>query len=282
MIEIKEYLLSANKKNKVSKIHVNNGYLKQIVNNEIAKNGLDADLNYIDVSEVSDFSYAFTDYSMFCGDVSEWDVSAGKNFSFMFGGCEDFNCDISQWDMSNAIKAKGMFSYCRSFNQDLSRWDVSNIVYAERMFANCFSFVSNVGNFNFYSLEQCEAMFINCSKFNQDVSNFMNGHAKEDITSIFNGCTSFEGKGLENWKTNKIKRAAKAFKNCKRLNADLSNWDLASLYDAESMFEGCESLNCDCSNWILNKSLQRFPEGAKKMFFKSGVKKAFRPTKFTS
>jgi len=69
--------------------------IHQIVKDEIARLGVNADLNHIDVSDVTDMSYMFLD-SCFNGDISKWDVSNVKNMRGMFSGSQ-FNGDISQW-----------------------------------------------------------------------------------------------------------------------------------------------------------------------------------------
>ena len=62
------------------------------------------DLNDIDVSNITDFSYIFyedenTGNKDF--DVSKWDVSNGTDFTSMFYGCPKFNCNLSEWNISN-------------------------------------------------------------------------------------------------------------------------------------------------------------------------------------
>lgn len=108
---------------------------KIIINYIMKKEGLDCNLNFIDISLIDDMSYLFP-YG-FCGDVSGWDVSNVKNMEGMFYECEDFNCDISGWDVSNVKYMSRMFCGCKKFNCDLSGWDVSNVKDMRNMFKNC-------------------------------------------------------------------------------------------------------------------------------------------------
>ena len=48
--------------------------LVKIINNRIAENGTDCDLNDIDTSLITDISWLFNE-SEFNGDISNWDVS---------------------------------------------------------------------------------------------------------------------------------------------------------------------------------------------------------------
>ena len=82
-------------------------HLKHLIEETIAKNGANCDLNFIDVSNVTDMSGMFC-CSEFNGEISEWDVSNVKDMSFMFSASK-FNGDISKWDVSNVTDMNEMF-----------------------------------------------------------------------------------------------------------------------------------------------------------------------------
>ena len=106
--------------------------LKELVERLIEERGIDADLNDIDTSKITDMSYLFWE-SKFKGDISKWDVSNVKDMTRMFG-LTRFNYDISKWDVSNVTNMSEMFAYSR-FNGDISKWDVSNVTDMSEMFA---------------------------------------------------------------------------------------------------------------------------------------------------
>ena len=133
MKQITEYL--STKIAKPSIIKTTDKTIQQIVKDELDRLGHDADLNHIDVSEVTIMDSLFSCYSSDLGkkyndlnpDISNWDVSNVESMQWMFWKCKNFNCDISQWNVSKVKYMKGMFWFCESFNQDLSNWDTRSI-----------------------------------------------------------------------------------------------------------------------------------------------------------
>ena len=98
--------------------------LKQMIENEISKNGNECSLNHINVSKITDMSRLFSG-SNFTGDISDWDVSNVINMSNIFSWSV-FNGNISNWDVSNVTDMHGMFVHSK-FNGDISNWDVSSV-----------------------------------------------------------------------------------------------------------------------------------------------------------
>ena len=138
---------------------VNDDNIKTVINFSLEALGDDANLNWIDTSNITDMSYMFYEsvfngdiskwnvssvtnmermfyYSKFNGDISGWDVSKVINMSYMFYGSK-FNRDISQWDVSNVTNMYSMFEWSR-FNQDISSWNMSNVTNRQWMFDNCY------------------------------------------------------------------------------------------------------------------------------------------------
>lgn len=113
-------------------IKANDDNIHEIVEQEILRLGVFADLNHIDVSEVTNMMSLFWGFE-FNGDISKWDVSNVINMAGMFYRSE-FNGDISNWDTSKVEDMNEMF-YGAKFNGDISLWDVSRVRDMSSMFA---------------------------------------------------------------------------------------------------------------------------------------------------
>jgi len=124
--------------------------------------GEEGDFNDVDVSNVTDMSYVFSEGKKFNGDISQWDVSNVTDMSGMFYECENFNGDISNWDVSNVTNMRYMFYKCNSFNQDISSWDVSSVTNMNGMFSGCDSFEGDISNWNVSSVTNMSYTFFNC------------------------------------------------------------------------------------------------------------------------
>jgi len=163
------------------RIVANNDNIKEIVEDEIKRLGNKADLNYIDVSNVTVMNSLF-EYSKFNGDISKWDVSKVENMNSMFSYSK-FNQDISNWDVGNVMDMSWMFAGS-PFNQDISKWNVGNVKDMSYMFLNS-QFNQDISKWNVGNVEDMYWMFEN-SPFKQDINMWnYNFKAVEEYPSYF-------------------------------------------------------------------------------------------------
>ena len=68
---------------KYTEITRNKKELQDLIKERIEREGVKADLNDIDVSQITDMSYMFLD-SEFNGDISNWNVGRVRDMRYMF------------------------------------------------------------------------------------------------------------------------------------------------------------------------------------------------------
>ena len=113
----------------------------------VNERGIDADLNDVDVSRITDMSDLFhrvnhlSKYKIQFIDISKWDVSNVEDFESMFERCSNFTSDLLRWDFSSAKNVKFMFLNCSKFNSEVGEWKINpELTNMLRMFDGCESF----------------------------------------------------------------------------------------------------------------------------------------------
>ena len=208
--------------------------LKSIIGSFIANFGNECNLNWIDVSNITDFSDLFWG-STFNGDISKWDVSNATNMYGMFSCSKAFQGDLSSWDVSNVTNMERMFMQS-TFNGNISTWDVSNVTNMRDMFETT-KFNGDISKWDVSSVTDMTRMFAYNTSFNQDISSW-------DVSSVisfqemFYSNTAFN-KDLSKWNINKIINAEKMFARSNYNKESIYNWNVSVSSNLKDMFKDC-------------------------------------------
>ena len=244
--------------------------LNEILKERLAKDK-DADLNDIDVSNITDMSNIFKWLDPHNIDISEWDVSSVKDMHSMFYMCKNLNCDLSNWDMSNVKNINAMFYGCESFEgKGLENWDISSCQTSINTFTKCYKLNIDLSTWNVSNIVEISSMFLDCINFEGK------GLKKWDMTNItrsvcaFCGCKNFNGNGLENWKFPKLKVAREMFNGCENFNCDVSNWDMSDCSDISRMFYNCKKFKGEgLDKWNIQPKVKKTLAFAKCVYLKN-------------
>ena len=183
--------------------------LRDIMYKLIDERGNKANLNDIDVSNITTLERLFLEFDDFNGDISEWDVSNVTDMKEMFYYSK-FNGDISKWNVGNVTDMNWMFYYSK-FNGDISKWDVSKVVDMHWMFRKS-KFTGENGDL---------------SKW--DVSNV------KDMEEMFSQ-TKFNG-DISKWNVGKVIDMSYMFFENSEFNGDLSKWNVSSVTNMRGLFK---------------------------------------------
>ena len=203
----------------------NKAELEKIIKETIEKNGPNCNLNFIDVSQITDMSHLFEE-SDFNGDIRNWNVSNVTTMEKMFRWNKKFEGDLSNWNVSNVTNMEGCFSGT-IFNGDISKWNVSKVTNMRSMFF-CAKFNSDISKWNVSEVTNMRTMFYS-SDFNSDIS-------KWNVSKVTNMDSMFSSDPF--------------VLNC--FNGDISNWDVSNVTNMNNMFKNSQ-FHGDIKKWNLTK-----------------------------
>ena len=119
--------------------------------------------------QVTDMHSLFTS-SNFNSDINYWDVSRVTDMGSMFKFAKNFNQPLNNWDVSRVTGMRDMFVRADNFNQPLNNWDVSRVTGMRDMFHAAFVFNQPLNNWNVSRVTDMGGMFMDARNFNQNLT----------------------------------------------------------------------------------------------------------------
>ena len=213
-----------------------------VIDGAIGILGEKADLNFIDVSDVTDMSELFFD-SSFNGDIGYWNVSNVTNMSSMFEN-SSFNGDISHWIVSKVRDMSSMFRHS-VFNGDISHWDISNVTDMRYMF----SANSDYGGQNLFDRDlspwklsidrtSAEGMFESCDIQPQNKPKLLPVKASDDnIQMVVDGAIGILGEkaDLNFIDVSDVTNMSELFFGSS-FNGNINHWNVSATTNGSEMF----------------------------------------------
>ena len=245
----------------------------------------DPNLSKWNVGSVRNFSQFLYKCSAFTGDLGNWNVSKCQNFSAMFYGCAKFAGNgLEKWKVGRGVNFRAMFHSCLALNFNPAQWDVSKTNDLAAMFYKCQMLGSGSTAVDFTAwaprvkhvkdfsdmFRGCRyftgkgvktwlmdknnkavnlsGMFAECEKFVEDVSLWKVDNV-ENMSSLFDICKSYNGKGLEKWNVSNVKDMSCMFRSNNKNEVDLKDWDVSNVENMSYMFADCSDIKTDFSHW---------------------------------
>lgn len=144
--------------------------------------------------------------------------------------------DWTEWDGRENIKTITIDDSCLGLN----RGNLSGLFSG---FTNLES-ITNIGNLNTENAEDMSRMFDGCTSLTTLDLTGWDTSKVTDICYMFNGCTSLTSLNLSNWNTSELTNTIEMFKGCSSLTTlNITGWDTSNVTDTDDMFDGCTNLS---------------------------------------
>lgn len=230
-------------------------------------------VDFINVTNLTDFSKLFMNFTQFNQNLKHWDVSNGTDFSQMFSGAKMFNnpfnngsvLNITKWNVSNGTNFNNMFDSAERFVQDISEWRLNVNATAVNMFKSCPLLKYQLFMPKLYLVGQngrkqlidglirrgfldppdndddiYYASYAPFMQFNMHLL-FVDVTELNDFSDMFRFCEEFN-KPLISWKVNNGKNFDRMFAYADKFNQNLYSWEIDPEATTTDMFEGCDNM----------------------------------------
>ena len=203
------------------------------------------DIGDLDVSGVTDFSYAFSAHRASTGGSY---VKNGNTKAMEFVGTA-----ISKWITTSTTSLHATFLGASQMTAVLNKWNVAKVTTLKYTFMGATEFAGlDLGSWNTASVTTLESTFQGAIEMNADLSGWKVSKVVT-LKGTFVGATNFVGTGLDLWNTASVTTLFCTFQAAVKMNADLSAWITTSVTTLFATFYSAVEMNSDLSKWSVAK-----------------------------
>jgi surface protein len=175
-------------------------------------------------------------------DIQTWCVDELTDFSFVFSGHATFNVNLAAWNVSRALSMRHLFQGAAAFNQDLSSWDTRRVTTFQSTFEGATSFVGmGLEQWNVSGAVDMNRMFMNAPSLTANLAAWDTSRVAT-MQFMFDGATSFAGRGLEQWTVSNVTSMRGMFRGASHFDTNLCRWStmLDGIVDTDLMLDGTQ------------------------------------------
>ena len=113
--------------------------LMDIIDNLSQISPNDIDLNWIDISNLTDLTRVFAKLKNLNIDCAKWDTRHVEKFNYIFAFSSNTTIKANNWQFDSAKEFDGMFYMCKTLNVeiDAEQWNSKNVKTMQNMFHGC-------------------------------------------------------------------------------------------------------------------------------------------------
>lgn len=180
---------------------------------------------------------------------------------FSFGSAIGLNDALKVEEISNwgTLQLTGANAFIGCSNMVLTTNDELDLSFTTTL-QSTFQGCANIGNscdfslWDVSSITSFASMFLGCNTFNGTGLNTWITNSLTNLGSCFSDCFVFD-QPLNNWNVSSVSTFSSTFNNCLAFNRDLDSWSVNTATNFSSMFFNCDSFNGNIDNWVTSSAL---------------------------
>ena len=194
------------------------------------------------------------------GDIGDWDVSDVKDFSWAFSKDRDqaggsyvpngnpkavsfVGAALSKWKTISATTLSGTFDQASEMNADLSKWNVAKVTTLYHTFRGASKFAgTGLDSWDTASVTTLHYTFYSAGEMNSDLSKWSVAKVVT-LQNTFGSASKFIGTDLGSWDTASVTGLVATFRDAAAFSgAGVSLWKVGAVVGMAEAFDGAAAI----------------------------------------